>query len=102
MGPKIDKKSRWHRGGVRGGPLEAKCRKPGKVLGPILGPVFVKTEKILFEKASQNQCKTISKFEAKGGPKMMPKWVRKSRIFLNGPRWVVLRKSSFYNSKTMV
>ena len=39
-------------------------------------------------------------FEA--APKMKPKYNRKWPIYLNSSGWVVLRKSLFYNSKTIV
>ena len=42
----------------------------------------------------------MSKFEAQGDPKVTSKCVRKSKCFLNAPRWVVLRKT-FYYSKIM-
>ena len=54
------------------------------------------SKKIQFERASKNQCKKITNFEAKRDPEMMSKLVGKSNIFLNGPRWVVFRRSTFY------
>ena len=73
-------------------------------LGPGFGTsqVFKQIEKILGERASKNQCKKIKQFEAKRGPKMRSKLLGKSQIFLNGPRRVVFRRSSFCYSKTMV
>ena len=43
----------------------------------------------------------MSTFYAKRGPTMMPKLLRKSRIVFNDSRWVVFRKSLFYNCKAM-
>ena len=73
MGAKIDAKSkpapRRRSGSVRGGQKCLRIIVKGVVLGPILGPVLRKIEKIPSEKASKNQCKIMSKFEAKGDPK---------------------------------
>ena len=55
-----------------------------------------KIEKNTTPKGIQNQCKKITKFEAKLGPQMRSKSARKSKIFLSGPRWVFLCRSSFY------
>ena len=106
MGAKIDAKSIRNRAGAAEAFEEGPWRQNSPTC-PRFGfqfwdPFRAKIEKTPSEKASNNQCKTMLTFEAKGGPKMRPTWVRKSRIFFNGPRWVVLRKSSFYCSKTMV
>mgnify|MGYP006173239227 CR=1 FL=1 len=85
-----------------GGANDANRQIPGPSLGAIFSEKSKKrypeiNAKIDTEKVSENVA-----IEAKRGRKMRPKWVRISRIFLKGPRWVVLRKSSFYCNKTMV
>ena len=106
MGAKIDTKSIRNRVGAAEafgeGPGRPKAANPSNFWDQFRVPFRAKIEKIPSEEASKNQCKIMLKFEAKGGPKMRPKWVRKSWIFLNDPRCVVLYKSSFYHSKTMV
>ena len=67
------------------------------VSGPIFGQVFRTNQNKYYSKY-----KKIAKIEAKRGPKMRSKLFGESNIFLNGPRWVVFRRSLFYYSKTMV
>ena len=91
MGTKIDAKSIRNRvrdadafweafGGGGGGQT---CQTKVSLFGiPVLGSFSRKIEKIVFEKASKNQCKIMLEFEAKGLLKTKPKCDRKSRIFL--------------------
>ena len=104
--PKIDKISSLRFRSVFGGSRGGKRRKGCIFRVPVWEPFSARSRKkvypeinakIVTEKVSENVA-----IEAKRGPKMRPKWVRKSRIFWKGPRWVVLRKSSFYCNKTMV
>ena len=97
---KWEPKSMQHRAGAAeafgecsGRPKRLRAKLKGVILGFILEPVVRTNWKIWFEKASQTQCKDIMSFEAKRGPKMRSKFGRKSKIFLNGPCWVVFRRS---------
>ena len=93
MGPQIDTKSSQRRGGVRGTFREANItlnlKTEGRFWYQFWDQFFKQIAKIPFERASKNQCKKIMKFEAKRGPKMRSKLIRKSKIFLNGYRWIV-------------
>ena len=73
MSPKIGAKSIRNRGGTAEafgeGPWRPNAANPAKFWDPFWDQFCVKVEKIQSEKASKNQCKTMSKFEAKGDPK---------------------------------